>query len=231
MMRGLAKARCMQLDPKTLRTIRRRRAELRTGFDIAHSFGAIEESCVPSYCHRNVLAAGVSWWRLLAARSLARDRHGPVLDFGAASGELFHLLDEPERYHFVEGSDLLVEALLRGAPRARRERLEDLPRGLFATVFALDSLEHNRDVGSILDALVSALAQGGRLIVSGPTENALYRLGRRVAGFRGDYHHATIYDIETDLASRLERRALLNLPPLLPVFRVSAWEAQAAAGS
>lgn len=213
------------LRVKTLRTIRRRRAELRTAFDIAHSFESIEESCVPSYCHPNPLAAGISWWRLLAALSLARDRQGPVLDFGASSGEIYHLRPESGPYHFVEGNEVLAEALLRDAPRARRERLDALPQGRFETVFALDSLEHNPDVPRLLDVLVSALAPGGRLIVSGPTESALYRLGRRLAGFSGHYHHATIYDIERELASRLERRALKNLPPLLPLFRVSAWEA------
>jgi SAM-dependent methyltransferase len=210
---------------QTLRTIRRRRAELRTAFDIAHSFETIEESCVPSYCHPNPLAAGISWWRLLAALSLARGRQGPVLDFGAASGEIYHLRAESGAYHFVEGNEVLAEALLRDAPQAHRERLDALPRGRFETVFALDSLEHNPDVPRLLDALVAALAPGGRLIVSGPTESAFYRLGRRLTGFSGHYHHATIYDIERELASRLERRALKNLPPLLPLFRVSAWEA------
>ncbi len=218
----------MLIDRKSAGTIRARRAELRTQFDLAHSFAQIEESCVPSYCHPNALAAAVAWWRLLVARSLygRYGSAGPILDFGAATGELFHLLDSTEAYHYVEENDLLVDALARSIPSARRERLAALPPAHFAAIFALDALEHNRDVGSIADALAAALRPGGQLFVSGPTENALYRMGRRLAGFDGHYHEATIYQIEKTLAERLRRVALRRVPAVPALFRLSVWEAR-----
>lgn len=180
---------------------------------------------VPAYCHANLLAAGVSWWRLLAARTLSGDvaARGPLLDFGASTGELYHLLGGPDAYHFVEQNELVAGHLTRAVPAARRLRLEELPPARFGTIFALDALEHDAEPEASAERLAAALAQGGLLVVSGPTESALYRLGRRIAGFRGHYHQRSVYDVERILAEHLRRRARADVPPLLPLFRLSSW--------
>jgi len=214
------------LAASRLATIRMRRAALRQAFDIRGDFDAIKESCVPSYCHDNIAAAAVSWWRLLCACRLARGwvRPGPVLDFGAGTGELHHLLAPRGGYHFVEANERCAGVLLRAIPGARRETLESLASDHFAAVFALDSLEHNHDFAFIAEKLLAAVRPGGHLILSGPTENSLYRLGRRLAGFSGHYHVSTIYDIERIVSGLADRRAVRQVPPLLPLFRISVWE-------
>ena len=202
-----------------------RRATLRRRFDLARQFAALEEGMVPSYLHANPVAAAVAWWRLVVAARLYR-RHapaGPILDFGAGTGELRQVLHDAEPYDFIEGNELLAQALIETNPPARRATLERLPARRYAAVFALDSLEHNDDVPPLLDALVRALAPDGAFILSGPTENALYRLGRRVAGFRGDYHKTTVHDIERAVAERLAPVARCRVPFGLPLFRVSVW--------
>jgi len=216
----------MLVDPRNLTIIRKRRAAMRAEFDIHRSFKELEESCIPSYCHDNVAAAAISWWRLLSACELYRryGSPGPILDFGAASGELNHLLQPKDAYHFVEESEMLSGALKRQLPDARREYLESLPAATFEAIFALDSLEHNDDIESILEALLPSLRPSGRLFICGPTESALYRLGRRIAGFEGSYHHTTIYEIERSFAQRVERVVLQRVPPLAPLFRLSVWK-------
>lgn len=208
-----------------VRHVLRRRAALARHFDIRHEFARVEESCVPSYLHRNPLAAGVAWWRLFAAVRLFRrlGSPGPVLDFGAATGELGQLLGSGGAYEFVEADDAMAQALASMAPAAVRRRLETLPPGHYGTVFALDSLEHNKDVPALVDALIACLRPGGLLIVSGPTENNLYRLGRRIAGFHGHYHHTNIHDIERVIAARLVNLARRTVPAGLPLFSVTAW--------
>lgn len=219
----------MPLDLRTLGVVLRRRRELRREFDIAQRFREIEESCVPSYCHPNPLAAGVAWWRLLSARALYRaqtggaPQAGPILDFGAGTGELYHLLDTPTGYHFVEENELLAATLLRGCARARRERLEELATARFGAIFALDSLEHNEDLAALAKVLAGALRPDGLLIACGPTESALYRLGRRTAGFDGHYHKSSVYGVEEALAVELRCVARRALPRGLPLFRVSVW--------
>lgn len=215
-----------------LALIRERRAALRRRFDPKKMFSEIEESCIPSYVHPNLAAAFVAWSRLFAAADLYRryGPPGPVLDFGASTGELRHVIGANAPYGFVEGNDALAKALMAEAPDAARHRLDALPQGRFAAVFALDSLEHNHDVGAILDLLIASLAPNGVLILSGPTENALYRLGRRISGFTGEYHHTTIYDIERLTAMRLDLLHRRSTPFGLPLFSLSAWRAQPPAG-
>lgn len=209
-----------------LRHVRRRRAALRAAIDVDRAFETWEETCVPSYVHPNRAAAFVSWWRLFAAVDLAA-RHttwGPVLDFGASVGELGHLLPERARpYWVVEQEEAAAQLLLRNHPDARRTTLDEAPDGHFAAVFALDSLEHNTDYAELLDRLHPKLARDGVLVLSGPTESALYRFGRRIAGFDAHYHETNIHAIEAESARRyrsLERR---SLPPAAPLFRLSAW--------
>jgi len=63
------------------------------------------------------------------------------------------------------------------------------------------------------------------LVVSGPTENLLYRAGRLCAGYSGHYHVSTIYQIERELRRhRMTETARKVLFPLLSVFRVSSWK-------
>lgn len=210
-------------------TVRSRRAALRNAFDVRAEFETLEESCVPSYVHRNPLAAWTAWSRLAAAARLyarfAPD--GPVLDFGSATGELRHALS-PLRgdYHFVEQNEVLVEALRKTIHDARREDGADLGEGRFAAVFALDSLEHNEEIEPILAAIARSLRPGGVFILSGPTENALYRLGRRLAGFDGHYHVQTIYDIERQAEACFARQARSLQPAGIPLFALSAWRAR-----
>ena len=206
-------------------TAYRRRAILRARFDIVRSFAALEESCIPSYAHRNPLVSMVAWQRLFAVARLWRRyaRTGSTLDFGAGTGEVCHLIDLDGPYHFVETDETLSEALLEFVPKARRVGLENIAGGMFGCIFALDSLEHNEDVAVIIERLISAMLPDGVFIVSGPTENALYRLGRSIAGFQGHYHKTTIHNIETVLVGRLKLLDLRSVPFGLPLFRVSAW--------
>jgi hypothetical protein len=215
----------MSTQSTVLSTILRRRAELRRRLDPSRNLEALEESCVPSYCHPNPLAAGVAWWRLAKVAALCRRRaaFAPLLDFGAATGEVAHLLGGIREYHFVEADEALAKSLLEWHPQARRERLESLPEKTFRTILALDSLEHNEDVGAIVGRLAVSLRDDGVLIVSGPTESALYRLGRRIAGFGGHYHKQTVYDVEAATAAVLEPVGVVRVPPLIPLFRISLW--------
>jgi hypothetical protein len=211
-----------------LQKIRRRRAALTERLRPASNLAALEESCVPSYCHPNLLAASVAWWRLVKAAALVRRyaSGGPLLDFGAASGEAGHLLTDFAPYHFVEADEALARALVEWNPAAVRERLDALPAQRFACVLALDSLEHNENLPEIVARLAGSLAPGGVLIVSGPTETPLYRLGRRVAGFSGHYHKHTVFDVERATGAAFERIAVASVPPLAALFRVSVWKAR-----
>ena len=102
--------------------------------------------------------------------------------------------------------------------------MSDAPIGAYDIVFAIDSLEHNDNFGELLGELTERLAPNGIFVLSGPSENYLYRLGRRVAGFEGHYHHTTIYDIEREARRKLRMIASRTVPFGIPLFRISAWK-------
>ncbi len=211
---------------KTIRHTLNRRRLLRESIDVDGAFEQWEESCVPSYLHPNPLAAYVSWKRLFVAANLSRQlvgRPNRVLDFGSSVGELSHILDYSGAYEFVETDDASATFLLAQNSRARRLELKDAPRASFDAIFAIDSLEHNENFAELLGELAERLTPNGVLLLSGPTENALYRLGRKIAGFEGDYHVTTIFDIERAAAQLLKPVAIRTVPFGIPLFRISAW--------
>jgi len=219
----------MSVTRNRVKTALRRRRDLSHRFDVKRAFEQLEETCVPSYLHGNPAAASVAWLRLMAAAAL-HDRHaptGPILDFGAATGELYHLLGAPADYSFIEEDEFVASVLPEFAQDAIRETLDGAPDQKYAAVFALDSLEHNENVAELVDRLMKTLMPGGVFILSGPTENALYRLGRRIAGFDGHYHHTTIIDIERIVAERMVRVDRRVIPFGVPLFQVSAWRLKA----
>lgn len=207
--------------------IRSRRQQLRRSIDVGKAFEEWEESCVPSYLHRNPFAAYVSWRRLFVAAAMANRfsaKPRRVLDFGSSVGELSHILRHEGDYEFVESDDQAANYLQSHNKRARRVALADAPKGAYDAIFAIDSLEHNEDYAELLAELVSRMAPGGILVLSGPTENSLYKLGRRIAGFEGHYHHTTIFDIEREAQQLLEMVASRTVPFGVPLFRITVWK-------
>lgn len=210
-----------------LKHIKRRREALAREIDAYRNFETWEETCVPSYCHRNLMAAYVSWRRLFAAVDLADSciSWGRILDFGASVGELAHILPGAAGpYEFIEQEEPAARHLLATQPAAVRRTLDSAPESAYACVFALDALEHNEDYPELIERLLTKVAPGGALVLSGPTENALYKLGRRIAGFDGHYHSTNIDAIEAATAKRAHRVGRVTIPVGLPLFRVSAWK-------
>jgi 2-polyprenyl-3-methyl-5-hydroxy-6-metoxy-1,4-benzoquinol methylase len=149
---------------------------------------------------------------------------GQILDFGSSVGELGHLVSKNGvNYAFIETEEHAVDYLQNQLRKAKRVTLQGAQLGAYDVVFAIDSLEHNENYAELLTELASKLAPGGVLILSGPTESNFYRLGRRIAGFDGHYHETTIYAIEAEAARLLDRVAIRSIPPIAPLFRITAW--------
>jgi SAM-dependent methyltransferase len=210
----------------TLRQMRRRRRSLQQSQGKVADASELLESCIPSYCHANWLASFVAWSRLVACARLAErfPSPHPVLDFGAGSGEFLHMLPPGRSCFFVEQSDDLASLTSRTVPAARRVALTELPAGFFGTIFCLDSLEHNDDYPRLISVLWEALHPAGTMILSGPTENALYRAGRALSGFSGHYHETNIQEIERAMSQHGAQQCRQLVPFGMPFFAVSAWQ-------
>jgi 2-polyprenyl-3-methyl-5-hydroxy-6-metoxy-1,4-benzoquinol methylase len=106
---------------------------------------------------------------------------------------------------------------------ANQTPISQLTPESFDLINALDVLEHVDDLSRTLSELVQLLKPGGKLVVSGPTENILYQIGRKLAGpeYSGDYHERGIAEIKRELErlARIEQIATLYWPvPLFEVF-------------
>ena len=161
-----------------------------------------DEMAIPSYLHRNPAMRWMAWRRVevLAARLRRVARAAPpatVLDFGCGAGVLF---EEASRLaDRVIGVDIVLDAARMTVEALGLDKVELIsPAGAAAAIapgsvdvlLAGEVLEHlEDDLEPTLARFRSWLAPGGRLLVSLPTESRLYRLGRRLAGFHGHYHH------------------------------------------
>jgi 2-polyprenyl-3-methyl-5-hydroxy-6-metoxy-1,4-benzoquinol methylase len=195
--------------------------------------GHYDEMALPSYTHANPAMSWLFWRRLDAAFCLAGDLAGKaVLDFGCGGAVTFRHLQACDCRITgcdPEARELAQEVCRRLGIAARIvAHIEDAADGRYDRILALDVLEHVDGLERYIERFAALLAPQGRVIVSGPTENALYKLGRALAGFSGHYHVRNIYDIEAAFR-RAGFRALATktLYPPLPLFRVSAWQAPA----
>ncbi|MBI5571325.1 MAG: class I SAM-dependent methyltransferase [Desulfomonile tiedjei] len=173
---------------------------------------AFDEHALPSYLHPNHLARWLFWQRVTScARFLSRTTGGACLDFGCGSGVMLPFLARAfSRVYAVDPSLAAVTGFIDLWEKSAGGSLQavrlshDLPSATIPhhslqLILALDVLEHVEDLQKTLADLALLLAPGGILLVSGPTENRLYRLGRRIAGFSGHYHLRNIHDIMDEL--------------------------------
>jgi SAM-dependent methyltransferase len=177
-----------------------------------------DEMAIPSYLHRNPALRWMAWRRLhvLAdriVRVLDRPRNEPgsrpvAMDFGCGTGVLLPTLARRcARVHAVdlqlEPAKLLVAELgLEGVelwhPDAAADGIEP---GTVDLVVAGEVLEHVEPIPPALERFARWLRPQGTLLVSLPTESALYRFGRRLAGFSGHYHHANAATIHAAITA------------------------------
>jgi len=184
------------------------------------------EMAIPSYLHANPALRWMAWRRLEvvveALKRLAPPKGSGslALDFGCGSGVLFR--DTLARYDRVVGVDLVLTAakalvselgLTDVTLHTPAEADGAVAPGSVDVLIAAEVLEHVDDLPPTLTQFKTWLKPGGRLLVSLPTENALYRLGRRLAGFSGHYHHSNAASIDEKIrAFGFTRHHLSKIP-------------------
>jgi predicted TPR repeat methyltransferase len=190
-----------------------------------------DEMAIPSYLHRNPAMRHMAWLRVEAVaermKRIAGAWQGPggrqVVDFGCGTGVLFE--DASRVAEQVTGVDIVLRAaemLVAEMGLTDKVRLlspaqaaADVQDASVDLVVAGEVLEHlEDDLDRTLGMFRGWLRPTGRLLVSLPTESRLYRLGRRLAGFHGHYHHHDAAAIDTSIRNAGFRRVWLNKLPL-----------------
>lgn len=191
-----------------------------------------DEMAIPSYRHRNPAMRWMAWRRVeVVAKRLreltSKGKVGTLVDFGCGTGVLFEeessaasrvvgvdLVLMPAR-NLVESWDLDVDLM------TPTEAEASIAPGSIDVIVAAEVLEHVEPLRPTLELFARWLSADGRLLVSLPTENHLYRLGRRLAGFDGHYHHANAASIDRTirhLGFRPAFRASIPLPGPFSIY-------------
>jgi 2-polyprenyl-3-methyl-5-hydroxy-6-metoxy-1,4-benzoquinol methylase len=193
----------------------------------------VSEAAFPAYTDSNFLIRFLFWRRLwLTANYL--EAHGPyesVLDFGCGSGVFMPLLAKfagsvvgidvdittyrDLSTHFSFSSELTVYDV-------NEKPLCSFADKSFDAIVAMDVLEHVEKLDDVFGEFRRVTRPGGMVIISGPTESLIYKIGRRVAGkeYTGNYHIRNIYDIRKVMKDFFQTKTLATLYYPFPLFRI-----------
>ncbi|MFZ5909138.1 MAG: class I SAM-dependent methyltransferase [Chloroflexota bacterium] len=197
--------------------------------------GRLDEAGFPAYSHPNPLINYLFWQRLRKVMDyLERDApYEHVLDFGCGSGVMLPFLCRISARVTALDVDLLpFEQISRRQAfppnlqvhDARQVTLKDLPPASFDRIIATDVLEHVDDLSGALNDMQTLLKPGGQVVISGPTENLFYQIGRKLAGpeYSGDYHERGILEVRNLLAMQMQVIPIATLYWPVPLFEVFA---------
>ncbi|GAB4505635.1 MAG: hypothetical protein Fur0043_26320 [Anaerolineales bacterium] len=197
--------------------------------------GRLDEAGFPAYSHPNPLINYLFWQRLRKVMDyLEKDApYQLTLDFGCGSGVMLPFLSRISARVIALDVDLLpFERVSRHRPfppnlrvhDARQVTLKDLPPASFDRIIATDVLEHVEDLAGTLKDMQTLLRPGGQIVISGPTENFFYQIGRKLAGpeYSGDYHERGILEVRNLLAGQMQVIPIATLYWPVPLFEVFA---------
>lgn len=186
---------------------------------------AVDEMAVPSYTHWNPVIRWLVWKRVRMAQALCIERSfDTVLDYGTGVGIMLPFLSAHSSHviavdqHIRPATELCRHFNL---PNVELHEVQTAPLpisdGIVDMITCLEVLEHIKDLEQVIAEFHRVLRPGGRLIVSVPTENKIYHVGRYIAGFqeRATYH---FWDADTVNAAvmrtfaRTKHRRLFPFP-------------------
>lgn len=189
---------------------------------------------VGDYCHKNPLIKWLFWRRLETMLRMTKNVEDVkrVLDFGAGSGILMPTL--AENFAEVYSLDLDTSSLeyvkklcqLKNVNVIKGKQNDDrlpFPDNFFDIIFAADVLEHFKDSSKIQEEFKRVLKKGGDLIISGPTENFLYRLARKYVykQKKPKDHYTDVYDVmkKTSRVLKIGKRKIIPCI-FIPGFKI-----------
>ncbi len=187
-----------------------------------------DSMAIPSFLHPSPLVRKLVWRRYEVISHICAFRPGEtVLEFGCGPG--FFLPELSARGCRIIALDLYPQyakdlCRILGIDASFPEKLSDLGDGSVDTVVAAQVMEHIDEPEGYYRGFRRVLAPGGRLVMSLPTENLLYRAGKAAAGFgrKGGYHVSNIGPL-VELAGKCGFNVIkaVSIPfKLFPLYRV-----------
>jgi len=148
----------------------------------------MSDKIVPEYDSRNIFVRSLFLKRLNLSVDLFRKvfeqkKIVNVADFGCGDGILLGFLEKKFKDIKTFGLDILPEvsslrSFLRADIRIVNLTNSGFPSDFFDAIFCLDTLEHFENLEEPIKEIERTLKNHGILIVSLPTENVVYKIGR-----------------------------------------------------
>ncbi len=193
--------------------------------------GSLDESAFPAYVHPNPFINSLFWKRIHIAINYI-ERMKPfdlILDFGAGSGVLLPFLGQVGKKVIAFDSDPAPLMKMKkyfqfpdtiSIAAINDFQLENGQHAVFDLIVALDVLEHIDNINQTAKWLYNLLKAGGQILFSGPTENSIYRIGRKIAGprFSGNYHKNNINDVKNAFRLIADIKHINALYPVVTFF-------------
>ena len=187
----------------------------------------LEETAFPVYFNRFFPAAYLGWSRIRKAQTLlsqSRDFNA-ALDFGSGLGVMLPYL--VSHYSKVVAVDLdpditrfIIDKLSFNSVELVKN-ISDSATKSFDVIVALDVLEHVDDLNAVFKSFDLVTGDDGIWIISGPTENGLYRMTRKIAGTTGEGHARNIYDVFKAVPGHMICENIYRLPFGIPLFLIA----------
>lgn len=197
----------------------------------------LAEAAFPAYANKNKFIDYLFWKRLkvpfdyISSLNVKYD----ILDFGFGSGVFSYMLSKEG--HNVTGIDkelspfkkvqeiIMFPNNFKGY-ESNPVNLQLINDKKYDFIVALDVLEHIEDLDSIVDYFITILKPNGKIIISGPTENIFYKIGRFLAGkdYTGEYHVTDIDKIKAVFVKRGEVTVLKRLVFPIVLFEIFIFE-------
>lgn len=198
---------------------------------ITHEKHQFDEQALPSYTNPNPLMRYLFWERIkIVINSISHlDKLNTCLDFGCGLGTMVPYLLKKTKSLFVLDLDTsLLKELGKKEGWKNIAYVTDLDqlkdqKGKLDLILALDVLEHVDDLPEVLEKFSQLLSDNGKIIITGPTENFIYKIGRKLANYSGEYHERNIYDIKIEVEKRfkiISQRTLFRILPFFEIFIV-----------
>lgn len=183
------------------------------------------EMAIPTYLHYNPLIKWLLWERYVRIARLGKfNKNMTVLEFGCGigvflptlcrqCGEVFAIDLFPQYAKNLSKELNLTITFI--------ENISDLQDEKLDLIIAADVMEHLEDPLSYIKILKDKLKGNGKLIVSGPTENSIYKIGRAFAGFHkfSDYHHTNIDNLKMIIKKNgFDLTKTITLPFIFPPY-------------
>ncbi len=218
----------MRIDNQYFRDYKKESIQLLKDILQTYDQKVFDEQALPAYTNPNPLMQYLFWLRVKYAMQYIFDLKDcdVSLDFGCGLGVMIPFLVNKSKCVIALDLDTnLLEKIGKEKKWTTVQYVNNLDRlhnqaGKIDLILAMDVLEHVDNLNEVLQSFHELLSPNGSILITGPTENFLYKIGRRLANYSGEYHKSNIHSIAVQLEKFFILRRYKILFPVLDFFEI-----------